>query len=248
MVTPIVTAATSDYLPGVRTLYNSFKRNSADGFSFHVLGFGDIEPQLREMGVDYLMEVATPDHLPPGQAWMQDHRASFARWLVPDIFHTRRALFIDADALILKPLDAWLDFEGPPVAGTQSWQPMSRETIGCTDPRAGMLCSAIAFDCYRWLELGMYDRCVETMRRDDLVFRNCDQSVLQVALRGDWHRHPDHWQAQACHPNQDLGAAYILHFTGLNPWQPIPPEWKESAARTATRTASRAMWRQYHDA
>lgn len=246
MVIPIVTAATSDYLPGVRALHNSYLENSSDGFSFTVLAYGDIGPQLDEWGIDYLPDVPTPDGLPPGQKWMQDHRASFARWRVPDLFESRHAIFIDADALILRPLHRWLEFDGPPVAGTRSWQPMSRETVGCNDGRHGMLCSAIAFDCWRWLELGMYDRCVETMRRTDLVFRNCDQSVLQVALRGDWHCLPSEWQAQACHPHQNLEAADVLHFTGLNPWQPIPEAMYANEAAMETRIKARALWQRYH--
>ena len=232
-MTPIVTTINEDFLLGARALRNSWLRHSEEGFSFHVIGYGD-EAFERTLNDEFDNVIMNPDigaNLPLSYKCLTPNPPMYARILIPSLFaEYEKAIYIDADAVILKSLDGLLrhDMGNMPCAGTPSWSPISREVIGWDNNNQGIMSALIVFNVAAWNRKGMLDKCRVAMNEEKYHFKTVVQAVLQYVLGDDWYRLPQYAQVQGGHATtrNEIKNAYLLHFAGTSPWEPIPEALK----------------------
>jgi len=245
---PIITSATEQYLPGVIALHNSYLKNSREGFSFHVLSYGDesLKKELQDRGMNVLHNVFMNCLLPKSQkySWYRqelESHAMYSRLLIPELFRTRYSIYVDADAIILKSLkDLFIDLQDFPCGGTESWSPMKADVPDVKEVEnfKGIMTSFLVFNHEVWERKEIYNKCIHLMKTSSFHFKTVVQGVLQYILRSDYYKYPSVTQAQASHKDRDLKKAHFLHFVGVNPWEEMPNEphrmqalniWKEYA-------------------
>ena len=172
---------------------------------------------------DYLR--LTPSHLP---------RSTYLRLWAPRILakHYRKAIYLDADMFI----------EGAGLSGVFGTD-LGRRAIGAVRdvqqwyrPRrnpaefrnaglpstpyfnAGML----LIDCARYEELRIMEKCLDIAKTQPGLVRHHDQSLLNIALKGDWTELPPiwNWQWSMKYPLfTDWTGPRIHHFIGeTKPW------------------------------
>jgi lipopolysaccharide biosynthesis glycosyltransferase len=229
MVIPVVTAATEDYFPGVKSLAASFA-NAGPGFSLYCICYGDLAEQCRKLGVIPLDPVDWAPHYAASDVWKKAPVSSYSRLNVPRMFpDSERVIWVDCDSIILKPLKPLADMQfKEPVAcvyrdGTNfrlTFQvtgiPSSMNDIRCT-------CNGLlVFNVPEWNRLGITEACAAAMQTD-LVFRYVDQSLLSYVLRGGFHRLGNDWQCYANRQNAALDTARILVWAGGIPWRDDVP-------------------------
>ena len=248
-MTPIVTAVTPEYLIGLRALRNSWFQNSSSGFSFHVIGYGDevFEQQLLTEFDNVIMNPEIRASLPCAEKCPEPNPAMYSRLLIPDLFSEHeKSVYIDADAVILKPLNGLmdLDLEEYPVAGIESWAPTSKECLGLNKNTKGIMSALMIFNHEWWRRKDILNRCYQVMNEGRYHFKTVVQAVLQLVLLEDWYRLPPFSQVQGAHEStvREIGNAYVLHFAGLNPWEPYPADW---GVQPAHKDRHRAIWRSY---
>lgn len=243
---PVVTSATIDFLPGVIALRNSLERHWKD-YSFHVLAYGDeIAERLDDEGIDYALNEVIPAKLPCSYKCETENPAMYSRLLIPDLFDAPRSLYLDADSIILKPMDNWVNAEmkDHPIGGTASWAPIAKEVIGSNKHHEyGIMSSVLVFDRDQWKKKGIFQKCLDAMKLEgQLHFKTVVQAVLQYVLDKDWHNFPNRWQVQGGHQTTpaNIGSAYVLHFAGTNPWDEMP-----KGLERPHKEFTRNYWAQY---
>ena len=231
---PIVTATDERYLPGVRALYNSYKRHSAEGFSFHVMSYGDqaLKVALEEMGLNVIHNHMIDAVFPKSERKYGHYRndiessAMYARLAVPDLFKEyRHSIFIDADSVILKNLQGLIeDFDEHPCAGTENWSSMSHDIVGYKVDMLSIQAAMIVFNHEWWFKKDIYNKCLDIMRTSTYTFDTVVQGVLQLVLKKDYYKYPFFHQVQGGHKTTPakIEEAYLLHFAGTNPWEEFP--------------------------
>lgn len=251
MLTPVVTAANRKYWPGLRALYNSFRRHCGEDFEFWAIVAGDesFVGDVRELGVKVIANpIFPPVRLPiiAGRP-KTDLAMYYQRLLIPGLFADRpRSIYVDADSIILQSLSPLARDFGKPVAATRMKYSLRTEINGADVPdRPGFMSSLMVMEHARWRDARIFERCLDLMNGQPDKFRGGDQSVLNWALLNNWHELP--WETQA-HAGQETLENYprerifTLHFLGTNPWEPIPahlqpyPDYKVRA---------RTLWQTY---
>ena len=225
---PLVTAATPDYFPGVRSLAASFK-NAGPGFRLYCVCYGDLADECRALGVTPIDPVDWSGQYPGSEVWPEGPPSSYARLNAPRMFpDCERIIWLDADAIIQKPLTklAQMTFSEPVAAVYRpehnfrlAFQvrnlPPELNEVRCT-------CNGLlVFNVPEWNRLDITERCAEAMALDDLVYRYIDQSVLSYVLNNNWHHLGGEW---ICFANRKvLTDAAILVWAGVVPWRdPVP--------------------------
>jgi lipopolysaccharide biosynthesis glycosyltransferase len=250
---PIVTVSDENYLPGLVALYNSFLRNSADGFEFWAMirGSDEFIEHVKSLGINVIVEPSFPiDRFPTSKRYPNEEPLFYWRLLIPEIFKQDYSFFVDCDSLILQSLQPLVDkgTNGRPVAATASNSPRMMEygPAGSSEERGGSfgpLSSLYLFNRAVWDERAVFERCIEAMK-SDTVFHTIVQGLVQYVLGDDWHEWP--WQTQA-HAHHDTFATYprkqiyTLHYMAMNPWEPVPTKF----ACTQTITLARQLWKEY---
>lgn len=254
-MTPIVTATDARYLPGVMALYNSYLRNSKEGFSFHVLAYGDesLKSELDAAGIDTLLNKHIPDvkAFPKSKkySWYRNNiesAAMYARLLVPDLFpDSDYAIYVDADAIILKSLSGLLEDMGDfPVGATRCWSPMKADVPGVgLDNVFGMMTSFLVFNVQAWRDQQTLKQCIHLMNTSKHHFKTVVQGVLQLVIGNNYYQYPQYYQVQGGHPTntQQMSEAYFLHFCGTNPWEAFEPGMPQQPFKLKARE----IWRGY---
>jgi lipopolysaccharide biosynthesis glycosyltransferase len=227
---PVVTAADAGYFAGVVALYKSFLLNAGPGFEFYAMLYGeDVQAAGIELGMNVIVPPVWESRFPTTEKWPEPSEPMYARLLVPMLFQNR-AIWIDADCVILEPLAplALMDFRQPLAAVHFKNE---RYRLGFHIPNieehlADIPCpftGLIVFNVPAWRDARITEKCVEWMNSEaDYDFRFVVQSVLGLVLEGDYHHLPQCWQVFA--NRKDLPEdARILHWVGALPWRDEMP-------------------------
>jgi lipopolysaccharide biosynthesis glycosyltransferase len=234
---------------GARALRNSWVKNSPHGFDFHVIGYGD-EAFERELRDEFDNVIFNPDigaNLPCSYKCTTPNPAMYARLLIPELYSDHeRSIYIDADAVILKPLDglAALDMKNYPVAGIPSWCPIEKEVIGHPPGQFGIMTALMVFNHSAWIAKDILNQCRKAMDEEPYHFKTVVQAVMQYVLKKDWLALHKFAQVQYGHATtvKEINNAYVLHFAGTNPWEPYPAEWPP---QPKYKDDFRALWASY---
>lgn len=225
----IVTAANERYFPGVVALYKSFLR-FCPKYNFLALlqGGADLESKARGLKIPFLMNPVIPAEKFPATAKRPEETAEvhFYRLAVPELSkNDSRSLYLDCDSVILKPLDDLLavDFLEP-VAATRANAALEKQIQGIGGPTGyGFISSLMLFNHAEWFGQGIPAKCFDLMNNQPYYFKTGDQAVLNAALYKNWHELPWVWQPHAGHGTYESNKkdAFVLHFLGTNPWEPL---------------------------
>lgn len=228
MVTPLVTAINRAYLPGVKALYNSYLANAGDGFEFHCIVDGDDElfDEIEAFGINTINPPKWADNYPTSDWWPEKIPSLFARLQIPRLFSDyERAIWIDADCVIVDSLAGLLDYEftAPLAACRPSTDRyvLGDMLVNCPPHLreiAGLFAGVMIFNIPEWNRRDITGQCAEAMLDQDKGFKWADQSVLSYVLRGDFFELPMLWQTFPHRGTADIQSAKILHWLGNVPW------------------------------
>jgi lipopolysaccharide biosynthesis glycosyltransferase len=221
----LVTAIDAAYFPGLKALYNSYQANAGEGFEFYCMVHGDAElfAEVEALGIKAIHPPAWDTRYPTTAKWPEESAAMYARLLIPQMFNTERAIWLDADCIILKPLAPLLDIEfSEPVAAvtfkSENYTlgfhiPDLKEGRKVRVPFSGLL----LFNNAEWKRRDITRQCADAMQ--DYDFRFVVQSVLGYVLKGDFHTLPYCWQVFAGRKAALPTDCRILHYVGALPWR-----------------------------
>ena len=220
----LVTAIDSGYLPGLKALNNSIRRNSPDN-SLAVMVYGDDElvDEVSDLGVDVIPNPEIKASLPVTSRWPVASSAMYARLLIPSLMGCD-AVWLDADQIVLKPLDQLfhLNMQDCPCAAVPS-HPMQITLGGCPPELAeidGIYSGLMAINHNNWTKKRITEQCFEVMNNSGMDFYFVVQSVLDFVLRGDFYRLPEKWQWFTNRTGTKQAAnSVVAHWHGpKNPW------------------------------
>lgn len=228
MVVPLVTAIDEKYFPGLVALYNSYRANAGEGFEFYCIVDGDAElfGRVEALGVKTIKPTAWTEGYPVSPEWPDPIPSLFADLQIPRLFPDHeRAIWIDADCVVVKPLTGLLtiDFDEPVAACSPPdnnyildfvLRECPREHKGKRSPFGGL----IIFNIHEWNKRGLTEKCAEAMLNKHIIFRYGDQSILAYVLLGDFFVLPLSWQTWANRKLPIPDSATILHWVGTVPW------------------------------
>lgn len=224
---PIVTAIDEKYLPGLKALYNSYKANAGKGFKFHCIVYGSdkLRAEVRALGVNVIIPPKWRAIYPTTKEWPESLPSMYARLLVPKLFK-KKAIWIDADCIVVKPLNELAKIEFSEVVAGVGFNG-DRYTLGFhinnLDPKlrsvrvpfAGLL----IFNCEKWNKEKITEQCSDLMdNHGEMDFRYVVQSVLGYVLHGKFHWLDYKWQIFANRATSIPENAMILHYVGAVPW------------------------------
>lgn len=165
----------------------------------------------------------------PGQRQSLDDaakKAMYCRLLVPKYFHhVRRAMWIDADCLVVQPFPELyrFRFRGHPMAsvGMKNGNGHFESLHGLKGNRvAYRSCGSgtMLFNVPHWNHLRITEKCFDVMNTaPEHEYRGVVQSVLNEVIRGDFE--PYGWEylydVIRREPNH---RTKIIHFPGVVPW------------------------------
>jgi lipopolysaccharide biosynthesis glycosyltransferase len=224
---PLVTAINRRYLPGLKALYNSYKANAGDGFDFYCIVDADLFDEVEALGVKAVKPLDWTDHYPLSKEWPEAIPAMFADMQIPRLFPDHeRAVWIDADCIIIKPLQGLIDlvFAQPVAACSPDNENYTlgfvlRNCPGNLLQTRALFGGLIVFNIPEWNKRDITGQCAKAMTDKTIVFRYGDQSVLSYVLRGDFARLPDCWQIFANRDQPIPPEGRILHYVGALPWE-----------------------------
>ena len=247
MVVPLVTAIDEKYFPGLVAMYNSYKANAGEGFDFFCIVDGDAElfARVEALGIKTINAPAWTDSYPVSENWPEQIPSLFADLQIPRLFpNHEKAIWIDADCIIAKPLTELLDldFDEPVAACTQPGnhcysldfvlRGCPKELRNLRSPNGGL----VIFNVQEWNKRGLTEKCAEVMQDKNITFRYGDQSVLAYVLRGEFFALSGSLQGFPSRKDKisaGIKGAKILHWLGGLPWSDEMPNTD--------------MWQQYAD-
>ena len=263
MSVPIVTVVDERYAAGLTALYQSYLENSKTDCDFYAIVYGSDEyvDRILDVGISVLPRAAIdlPD-LPVGRQshWQNPAQmpAMYARLMIPDLFTSKYAIYVDADSLILQNL-SWLKHRHPfkqTIAATRCNSPLHENITGNgldLGSGYGPMSSLVIFDNERWRERQYLKICKEAIANPKLRFPYMVQGVLQYAVGRDWHQLPWATQAHAGHTTlaeSEPHEVYTLHFMGTKPWDPIPANLQAHYQKRPDKMKAREIWEGYYQA
>ena len=160
-------------------------------------------------------------------------RATYARLLVPQILpaHYRRALYLDADILVLRDLgELWhADLQGASLGAVRDGMDASRRSGAPAFERVPRVrryfnAGVLLMDLAKWRASGVADRALRYLQENPRS-PYADQDALNVACDGDWKELGPKWNHQTLyHPGSLAERPAIVHFiTGDKPWDASIP-------------------------
>lgn len=227
----IVTAIDRPYLPGLKALHNSYKANSPNlDFACMVYGDDELAAEVRDRGIEVVQNVHLNVKLPTTWRHPVESEPMYARLIAPRVFQ-RDVVWMDADQVILKPLDelATMDFQGFPCAAVPA-TPMDRNIKGLPekspsgkrwDQIPGIYSGLLPMRFKEWTEQRVMERCFEVMERNEFDFYYVVQSVLGYVLEGKFHHLSPDWQRFGNRTHAEIDAeTKVIHWHGhgRNPW------------------------------
>jgi lipopolysaccharide biosynthesis glycosyltransferase len=220
-----VTAIDRAYLPGLKALHNSIRRNSPNvTLGALVYGSDNLVAEVKERGIGVIANPTISAALPVSIREPVGNPAMYARLLIPGLFGVD-AVWLDADQVVLRPLDPLFELdvgELPCAAVPAPSLPWSigncpHELVGITALYAGL----VFFKSANWIEQRVTERCFEAMdnpRGMDYYF--VVQSVMDYVLRGRFYHLPIEWQGFASRRGPLPRGCRVAHWHGCGktPW------------------------------
>jgi lipopolysaccharide biosynthesis glycosyltransferase len=267
----IAVATDAAYLPWcATTILSALRATTMRPVHVHVLEGGDIDradlERLLEMidregaeGTALAVDEARIEHLPTKGPDLGG-RVSWYRVLLPDLLpDVRRVLYLDADLLVVAPLDdLWAaDLAGAPLGAVRNVvEPTMREHVhelGLVDHRDYFNAGVLVIELDRWRADA------EAARIDEFVAARgatpwFDQDALNVTFAGRWHALDPRWNAQnsmwfwrdlavetfgAAAVDDATSSPGILHFEGpsiVKPWHYLCPHPHTARYREVLRS------------
>ena len=234
-MTPLVTAINEKYFPGLVALNNSYRQNAGEGFELYCIvdGDADLFARVEDLGVKTITATQWAEDYPVSPEWPDKIPALFARLQIPRLFpNHKRAIWIDADCVIVKPITELIDIEfdepisactpvdsnGNPSPNYELGFVLRQCPLGLEKKRVAFT-GLIVFNIAEWNHRGLTERCAKAMLNEQIVFRYGDQSVLAYVLMGDFHLLPMYWQIFANRGEAIPPEGKILHWVGPSvPW------------------------------
>jgi lipopolysaccharide biosynthesis glycosyltransferase len=222
----VVTAIDEKYYPGLVALNNSIKTNSPNHELICIV-YGDdsLVSKVRAQGIQVIDNPVMDVELAVSQNWPIASKAMYARLLIPELFKDNRIIWLDADCIVLKPLDALetLTFTEPVAAVWTSAKYLNQQINGLKSSHniRALFAGLLIFNSEEWRRRDITNQCFEAMK-ESLEFKYVVQSVLSYVLQGDFHEIGHEWQIFANRPETDAGIienANILHYVGALPWK-----------------------------
>jgi lipopolysaccharide biosynthesis glycosyltransferase len=252
-LTPLVTSCAENYLPGLKALYNSYLRNSQEGFSFHAMidGTQELADHVQnDLGIDVLPNPKLPDaNYPTSKHYPVFIEAMWRPMMVPSMFpEHEKSIYIDTDQLILQNLQPLVDVDqGDRVlAATRCNGNVStcyRPTTPSEGARFGPMTSFMIYNNEPWLRKRIVEGMVEAMKIEGITWTMIGQGLLHYVIGRDWtllpwsnHAHAGHATYFAA-PKHEV---FTLHFMGTKPWNKMKPEFV-----TENKLKTRALWQTY---
>jgi len=227
----VVTGADNKYMPGVIALYNSIKRNSDITFDLYLLGHGTSEdfknlPNDLNLYLNY-----DPIKSPTSSDWPVSLPAMYSRILIPRILKDYdRALWLDADVIVLKDLKELLEVKmgdkacaacspANPLWGEQfNYLPIQLEEPD-KYPEVKNIRSisarGVLFDINNWHKQNL-DEKIDNILLSDIKFKYVVQGVLSWLLKGNYKQLDYKWNCYVSWVNSllTLDKINILHYVG----------------------------------
>lgn len=246
---PIVcTAIDRKYLPGLKALWNSIKKNSPY-VEFWVLAHGDesLVKDIHALGVDnvILNPVTDDTKFPSSSEWPNEIPAMYSRLWMPQLFmRAKSSLWLDADTIVLEDLRPLFEINlgHYAVASTVSDNPRGQARMSETQvtgvlhqSERGKKCltsGVILFNHTQWFKQDFLPRCLRIMNERNINLKFVVQSVLNLVLRGEFYVLDPMWQVQGNRKGLigKLHEAKIIHYIGMTPWEPCAiPHQEENA-------------------
>jgi lipopolysaccharide biosynthesis glycosyltransferase len=232
----IVTAIDERFLPGLKALNNSIKRHSPDT-PLVCMTYGDDE--LAEQASHYCDKVmhnfSIADYLPAGEGTEENCKPMYARLIVPMLFD--ECIWMDADQITQTDLSPLFDlgFKAP-IAAVKAPYDIQRSVIGMKTNNAPAIFSGLmVFNVPEWRRLKLTERCFEIMKAPNVRFRFVVQSVLNIALDGNFFYLAPEWQGFANRKTFRPDGYRVLHWHGrgdkpwTNPNMPNADVWRRYA-------------------
>lgn len=257
----VVTSSNELYFHGAQVLYRSFLKHCDDRFEFLALlkGSKSLEEKAKTEGMPYLMNPKTPStiNICP-RTWVGTQRESETscyRLLTPELSKGRdRALFLDADSIIMKSLAPLFEHEKlfgrpftEPVAGTRSLSMLPSQISGEGKKVPNipvMISSMLLFNNAAWEEHGLSEKVWAEIGNPTRKFLVGDEALLNYVLIDiGWHEMSATTQSQVGHGKWN-NESLTIHFLGTNPWDEIP---KKLRPYPSFKMEARALWRSYLD-
>lgn len=230
----IVTAIDRPYLPGLKALHNSIKRNSPGiPVACIVYGDDDLADQVASRGIWVLHNPSMDVRLPTTDRYPVGNPAMYCRLMLPKWFETD-TVWLDADQVVLQPLDPLFDMKyDEPCACVPSTQ-VKDHVIGSNDCADALYAGLIHMNRAVWNQERVTERCFELMNSSALTFKYVVQSVLGAVLSGRFMHLPPMWQRFGNRHHEAIPAdAKVVHWHGhsRNPWM--------------CTMANQSLWEQY---
>jgi lipopolysaccharide biosynthesis glycosyltransferase len=233
MTVPLVTACNEAYFPGLRALYRSYLANAGEGFEFWCIVEGDeaLFEKIEALGIKTIKPTSWADVYPLSEPWPVEIKSLFADLQIPQLFPDHeKAIWIDADCLIVDSIEELLDYEFTQPIATPSMKtyPMKLgyQLLNCppeiTDIQ-GPFTALIIFNIPEWNRLGLTAKCAEAMAHKTITFKFCDQSVLGYVVLDNWCKLSMKWQTFAHRQHETGDGAIILHWLLHKPWDNATP-------------------------
>lgn len=232
----IVTSIDAAFLPGIKALHNSILRHSPDTpLACFTYGDDDLAETVDRMGVEVHHNVLLGAFLPPGNGTPVGCDPMYARLLGPEIYD--KCVWLDADQIVRTDLSPLLNMEFPqPVAAVRDTHAAQRSVVGInTGNTAAIMSGLMVFNVPEWRKRGLFAECLRIMELPSVEFKLVVQSVLNVALRGDFFSLTPAWQGFANRRSTNPKDFRVLHWHGrgdkpwTNPDMPNADVWREYA-------------------
>jgi lipopolysaccharide biosynthesis glycosyltransferase len=249
----IVTAIDEKYWPGLVALHNSIEMNSP-GFPLYCIvhGTAELAEAVWNIGVFPLRPPDAMDNvkIPTSSEWLEEIPAMYSRLWIPELFPDwERTLWLDADTIVLDDLTPLfeMDLGEYPIASTVSGNMQGQPRLVNTQvdglPKGkgnfkGCTSGVIVFNHRAYKEKRILEQCRIIMNESKLNLKFVVQSVLNLALRGDFLELNEMWQVFANRHTmtEKLHTAKIVHYVGYLPWE---------KQETDVRIKNCEIWNQY---
>ncbi len=231
----IVTSIDEKFLPGLIALHNSIKRNSPDTpLACFTYGDNALADRVRDLDIKVHHNVDINSYLPPGDGTEEGCQPMYARLLAPRFYD--KCVWMDADQIVQGDLTELFELDfSEPIAAVADTYNAQRSIIGIELEEVPAIMSGLmVFNVPEWKRLNLFEKCLRLMGMKDVEFRFVVQSVLNVALNGNFHRLHSKWQGFANRQQTNAYVYKVLHWHGRvrKPW-------------THPDMPNAVIWRQY---
>lgn len=241
----IVTACTPDYLPGVRALGNSIRRNAgaqvwppvghaaddkprfgrSQRLDLYCIGYGgvDLRHSILEAGFCPMMNTDYPEgtQFPRGGQWENYSddamRAMYCRVLLPQLFpHEERVLWLDSDILVVGSIDELAHIDFHGHSTAQAFLGVKGKK---NDKFRKHCCAVLLYNVQEWNKTNSTERYLDLMNDYKGKPGGVVETLMNEFLRNDVLSLADKWHCNAKRKTPSREDV-ILHFPAMKPWAP----------------------------